>query len=207
MKNKNLPIIVVVLGLLLLIPTFFMGGEPKPPVMPKELVGVFIDSPAVQLPDFTFVDHNEQEFKKENFLGKWSLVFFGYTNCPDVCPTSLSILDKVARDKNTPDDVQYIFASVDPKRDTPKILKEYVDYFNEKFIGVTGESEELNKFKEPLGVIYDYEGDTNSDDYIVNHFAAIYIIDPSGKQRAYILPPHKVSQVGKAFRLIYDHYN
>ena len=67
-------------------------------------------------------------------------------------------------------------------------------------------STKIDKFVEPLGVIYDFEGDTQSDDYIVNHFAAIYIIDPQGRERAYILPPHSTKQVSQAYRLVYEHY-
>ena len=137
-----------------------------------------------------------------NFQGKWSLVFFGYTNCPDVCPTTMSVLEKLKRKTSTPKDTQYVFVSVDPSRDTPKVLKEFVAYFDEDFIGVTGPKAELDKFKETFGVIYDYEGDTASDEYIVNHFAAIYVISPDGKQVGYVLPPHSVEQVSEAYNLM-----
>ena len=83
MKNKKTPIVIVILGLLLIIPTLFIDSEPNMPAVPADLKGVFIDSPSVSLPEFEFVDHNGEAFRKENFLGKWSLVFFGYTNCPD----------------------------------------------------------------------------------------------------------------------------
>jgi len=207
MNKKYFPLALAVLGALLLIPTFFVDDEPSLLKIPEDLKGVFIDSPAVDLPKFSMTDHNSQPVTNSMFAGKWSLVFFGYTSCPDVCPTTMSVMEKLNREKTTPKDTQYFFVSVDPKRDTPDVLKEYVTYFNDDFVGVTGPRKELDKFKEPLGVVYDYEGDTSSDEYIVNHFAAIYIIDPNGKQRAYILPPHSLEQVSKAYQLVHSHYN
>ena len=208
MKNNNAAIFLFLFGLGIVTSSFFSGGDSEPvlPVMPQDLKGVFIDSPAVQLPGFTFEDHNGELFNNQNLQGKWSLVFFGYTSCPDVCPTTMSVLEKLKRKDSTPKDTQYVFVSVDPARDTPKVLKEFVGYFDEDFIGVTGPRSELDKFKEPLGVIYDYEGDTSKDEYVVNHFAAIYVISPDGKQRAYVLPPHSIEQVAEAYQLIRSHY-
>ena len=204
--KKAFPIILVVAGLAVIVPTFFMSSEPEKLQLPDALQGVFIDSPPMPIPEFTLTNHNNQPFTKNNFRGKWSLVFFGFTNCPDVCPTSMSVLNKVSKLQGVPEDTQYVFVSVDGKRDTPEKLKEFVSFFNDKFIGAAGTDAELEKFEEPLGVIYDFEGDTSTDDYNVTHFAAIYIMDPSGNQRAYILPPHSVAQVGEAYKLIYQHY-
>ncbi len=204
--KKYFPVLLAVVGLIILLPTFFMDKEPDVLILPDDLAGVFIDSPAVTLPAFNLTDHNGNDFNNASLQGKWSLVFFGFTSCPEVCPTTMSVLEKLSRDKSSPPDTQTVFVSVDPGRDTPEVLKEFVGYFGDDFIGATGSKEELDKFKEPLGVIYGYEGDLSSDEYIVTHFAAIYIIDPSGKQRAYILPPHNFDQVSTAYRLVYDYY-
>lgn len=182
-------------------------SEPEKLKVPASLQGLIIDSPAAKLPDFKFTDHNGQLFDVNRFKDKWSLLFFGYTNCPDVCPASLTIMDKVSKRKDLPKNMQYVFVSVDPKRDTPEKLKDFVEYFNAKFVGATGPKSEIDKFQESLGVIYDFDGDTSSDDYVVNHFAAIYMIDPNGRERAYVLPPHSEKQVGDAFKLVYDYYN
>jgi len=206
MNKKRLPLIIVIVGMSILIASIFMESEPPLPDIPQDIQGLFIDSPAVVLPRFTMTDMNGQPFNNSNFMGKWSLVFFGYTNCPDVCPTSMRILDQISRKENIDDDTQYVFISVDPKRDTTKVIKDFVGFFNAKFIGATGEKAEIDKFKDPLGVIYGYEGDTSSADYVVTHFAAIYIIDPNGRARAYVLPPHKVDQVSKSYQLIREHY-
>jgi len=204
--KKILPIFLVIAGIAILLPSFLNDKEPPLPTIPDDLEGFIIDSPATPLPDFTLIDHHNKPFTNDNLKGKWSLVFFGYTNCPDVCPTSMTVMNQVAQLAETPKDTQYVFITVDPKRDTPEQMKSFTTYFNEAFIGVSGEKEEIDKFKEPLGVIYNFEGDTNSDEYIVTHFAAIYMIDPSGKERAYVLPPHSKEQVAKAYQIIRKNY-
>jgi len=207
MRNNNTAVFLFMFGAGIVLSSWLTGGmdsEPEVPTIPADLKGVFIDSPAVTLPEFNFTDQHNEPFTNNNFDGKWSLMFFGYTSCPDVCPTTMSVLEKLKRQESTTKDTQYVFASVDPKRDTPNVLKEYVAYFDDDFVGVTGTKTELDKFKEPLGVIYDYETETAADEYIVNHFAAIYIIAPDGKQRGYVLPPHSVDQVSRAYQLIRD---
>ncbi|MDH3325844.1 MAG: SCO family protein [Gammaproteobacteria bacterium] len=197
---------IILVAILALFLNYGCSSEPEPLTVPQSIKGLIVDSPPTKLPDFKFIDHNGKVFGNAQLKNNWSLVFFGYTNCPDVCPTSLSIMDKISKQPGLPDNMQYIFASVDPKRDTPEKLKGFVEYFNAKFIGVTGTKAEIDKFQEPLGVIYDYDGDTNSDDYVVNHFAAIYIIDPKGRERAYVLPPHSEKQMNEAFKLVYNYY-
>jgi len=200
MKSK-----IILLTLFALL-NFGCSGEPEPLKVPSNLRGLIVDSPATKLPAFKLTDHNGKVFDNSRLKNNWSLVFFGYTSCPDVCPTSLTIMDKISKQSGLPDNMQYVFISVDPKRDTTAKLKDFVEYFNPKFIGATGLKAELDKFQAPLGVIYDYEGDTTSDDYEVSHFAAIYIIDPRGRERAYVLPPHSDKQVGEAFNLVYNYY-
>ncbi len=205
--KKIIPIIFVAIGLAILATTFIPPAEPPEPAIPEDLKGVFIDSPAVRLPDFELVDHNNRIFNNASLKGQWSLVFFGFTNCPDVCPTSMTELNKVSAMPDTPEDTQYVFISVDPKRDSSEKLKEFVTFFNDKFIGVSGQKSEIDKFKEPLGVIYGFEGDTTSEDYVVTHFAAIYLIAPDGKQRAYALAPHSAIQISRAYQLVRKHYD
>ena len=183
-----------------------MDREPEKLKIPDDLKGVIIDSPPAVMPEFSLLTNKKQTFTNENLKGKWTLLFPGYTHCPDVCPTSLRVLDKVSNAKDLPENTQFAFMTVDPGRDTPEVMNEFVNYFNEKIIGITGDKAEIDVLAEPLGVIYDYEGDVASGDYIVNHFAAVYIFDPKGRERAYILPPHDVDKVARAFKLISDYY-
>ena len=99
---------------------------------------VFQQPRAVQ--PFELLDHHGESFTPESLRGQWSFVFFGYTHCPDVCPTTLSVLNSVAlRLADAPDATRFVFVTVDPERDTPEVLARYVTYFNGEFVGVTGE--------------------------------------------------------------------
>jgi protein SCO1/2 len=178
--------------------------EPEPLQLPDHFEGVIVESPAVELPDFELINQNGEAVDKSMFKGKWSMVFFGYMNCPDVCPTSLTVFQQMKQHDIPP--TEFVFATVDPGRDTPEKLKEFLEYFDKSFIGLTGKKSEIDKFTDPLGVIYSYEGDTSKGDYIVNHFAAMYIIDPKARMRAYILPPHQLDRVMEAYTLIREYY-
>lgn len=206
-KKKHHWLAIALVGVGLLVLSFGLR-ETEPPKLelPEHIRGVVIDSPATQIPDFALTNQNGDVFRKANLKNKWTLMFFGYTNCPDVCPMSLRVLDGVSNQDNLPLNSQFVFTTVDPSRDTQEKMKDFVSYFNEDLIGLTGDKAEIDKLAEPLGVIYDYEGDVASGDYIVNHFAAVYIFDPQARMRAYILPPHDVQRVTEVFRLVSSYY-
>jgi len=185
----------------------FLGlyeSEPAPLTFPDK-EGIVVESPPTPMPKFSMVDHNGQPFTTENYLGKWSLVFFGYTNCPDFCPTTMASMQRVSQLQGFPE-TQFVFHTVDPKRDTVDMLKDYIQYFGNNFVAVTGDKAEVDKFAVPLGVIYDMEEETNPGEYIVNHFGALYIIDPKARLRAYLLPPHDVERVNEVYRKVREYY-
>lgn len=132
-------------------------------------------------------------------------MFFGYINCPDVCPTTLMTMNQVAK-KLPQESINYVFVTVDPNRDSAEKLKEFVSYFNPDFIALTGKKADIDLLSKKLGVIYDYEGDIEAGSYVVNHYAAILVIDPKGRLRAHILPPHPVDKVVDAVNRIRDYY-
>ena len=104
---------------------------------------------------FTLVDHTGKNFDNRSLEGHWSFVFFGYTHCPDVCPTTLSVLNSVAhRLEDVKNQVQFVFISIDPERDTPEKLGQFVSYFNGTFIGATGTNDAISALTRQLGVIY-----------------------------------------------------
>ncbi len=172
------------------------------------------------LPEFTLLDQNGQNFTRQQLKNQWSVIFFGYTSCPDVCPTTLGVMDTAssliqAKPTNNNQPVRFIFASVDPVRDTPAHLKEYINYFNSDFIAITGKNNtEIDKLSTPIGATYDYEDMKTSqpirdmstlskdEEYLVNHFASIYIIDPSASVSAVVSPPHDVERFVKIFTII-----
>lgn len=204
--TKNRLITVALLTLLIagIGTSFFIEREPTPLEFQPQM-GVSIISPPVTLPDVNLVDQDGQPFNTAHLQGGWKLLFFGYTHCPDVCPTTLTNMNQVAKKlENT--GLGYVFVSLDPKRDTPEKLKEYVHYFNPGFIGVSGDKSEIDRLAEAVGVIYDIEGDANSDRYNVNHYAAILVIDPKGRLRAHILPPHPTSKMVDVITKIRNYY-
>lgn len=131
--------------------------------------------------DFSLTDHDGQPFQLQQMQGKVVLLFFGYTYCPDVCPAGLANVAAVFRDlREKSDQVQGLFITVDPERDNPKILKEYVKYFSNNLTGLTGTIEDIRK------VAKQYRADFKkraykSDNYTMDHSASLYVIDQQGQ--------------------------
>jgi len=141
--------------------------------------------PALPAPDIELTQGNGSSFRLSEKRGKVVLLFFGYTSCPDVCPTTLSEMKRVMAElgANT-ERVQVVFVTVDPERDTPEKLKEYVSIFNPSFIGLSGSMEALEKVWSDYGVYREEEELPNSaTGYLVNHTARVYLIDRDGNLR------------------------
>ncbi len=131
--------------------------------------------------DFTLEDQNGQEFHLKDHRGQIILLFFGYLACPDVCPTTLSKLARVYKlleDKG--EKVLTVFISVDPERDTPSKLKEYLEYFKVKSIGLTGTKAQVDEVAALYGASYE-KVYTQGKDYLMNHSDYLYLIDGEGK--------------------------
>ena len=159
------------------------------------------------LPAFVLEDHHGQAFTNESLKGNWSFIFFGYTHCPDVCPTTLSLLNQVdqALKKETGVDIpKTVFISVDPERDTVAQLTDYVPYFNPEFIGVTGSLENLQVLTKSLGIAFGKEGDTKNDEYEVFHGTRIMLIDPEARLKALFSLPHDVTKIVSDYSKIID---
>jgi len=153
------------------------------------------------LQPFELVDHTGKAFTNNALMGHWSFIFFGYTHCPDVCPTTLSVLNSVAtRLRDQADPVRYIFISVDPERDTPDKMGQFVSYFNADFIGVTGTTEAISQLTQQLGVIAARVDDAvDAENYLVDHTASILLIDPDGRFHALFSPPLKAEDIAADF--------
>ena len=133
---------------------------------------------------FQLVDHNGRPVDESMLEGKWSLVFFGFTYCPDYCPTTLQALDATKRrlgDKAK--DLQIVFISVDPQRDTPQALKDYLssDGFPEGVIGLTGAPEQVKAVADAYRAFYQKVGE--GEDYTMNHSLTVYLMGPDGQFR------------------------
>ena len=152
-------------------------------------------SPSRELPDFSLIDQQGRGFSSANLRGHWSFLFFGYTNCPDFCPTTLTTLaamQKRLRAAKAPVLPQVIFVSVDAKRDTPAQMAKYVPYFDPGFIGLTGtDQQQIEAIAKNMGVAVSIQP-TADGNYTVDHSAAIFVFNPDGKLAAILTGPFSV---------------
>jgi protein SCO1/2 len=139
--------------------------------------------------DFSLTDHTGQTRTLADFRGKVVAVFFGYTHCPDVCPTTLSDF-AAARQQLGADAkrVQVIFVTVDPQRDTPELLRAFVPAFDPSFLGMYTDAATLAKLAQEYKVVYQKTSSKGLDDYLIDHTAGTYIYDPAGRLR--LLEPY-----------------
>lgn len=133
--------------------------------------------------DFTLTDHNNKRFELEQLRGKLVILFFGYTYCPDICPTELATMAKLLKLLGEDSDkVSPLFISVDPDRDTPEKLKNYVPFYSPHLIGLTGTNDEIAKVTKAYRVQTKiHSKKENSDYYLVDHSANLYVINDQGK--------------------------
>lgn len=139
---------------------------------------------------FRLADHRGREFTPESLRGGWSLVFAGFTHCPDACPTTLAMLNVMEeRLRVSGGAIQVVFLSVDPARDTAERLAGYVGHFNPRFVAVTGARAEIDALCRDLGIAY-VQNPGAGGDYTVDHSAALVLIDPQARVAGYFRPPH-----------------
>ncbi len=187
---------------LLLVVAAVVYFRPSATTIPDELLGVLRPGPK-QLQQFNLVDHNNQPFKLESLKKHWTFMFFGYTFCPDICPTTMSALTAtMSQLKNNPEavkDVQVVFVSVDPQRDTIEKLAGYMGYFNKEFTGVTGKRDELDALVSQAGAGYAIEPETAPGEYLVSHTSAIFLVNPDGELVASFSQPHYPETIAEQF--------
>jgi len=144
------------------------------------------------LPEFELRRASGEPLTREDLRGQWSLIFFGFTNCPDICPDTLAVLDSIMADLDTMGAArkpQVVFVSVDPQRDDAAALANYVGWFNEEFVAATGSQAALDSFTRGLGVVYFLGEPDDSGFYSVDHSASVMIVDPEGRVFGRFAPP------------------
>lgn len=154
------------------------------------------------MPDVAMVDQNGKVTNWSDFRGKWLVVFFGYTHCPDACPTGLSDLDKALKALGADAArIQALFVTLDPERDTTARLKTYLPYFNPTFVGLRPDKPELTTLVEQFGVVYQKATSSVEGSYLIDHSLRYYVIDPTGRLRTSFLLPAPPAEFRKAFGL------
>ena len=148
--------------------------------------------------EFVMTDHLGQRAELANLKGGWSLLFFGFTTCPDICPTTLSVLNDAISAVDDPPTV--VMVSVDPDRDTPERLAQYVPAFNSNFIGYTGTFEETVKLATQLNVAFGKVPGLVPGSYLIDHSASLVLIDPEGRYAGFLKAPHNASKIQRVIR-------
>lgn len=158
---------------------------------PKFAAATLLQPPRA-LPTFSLQDIDGKPYANAQLQGHWSLLFFGFTSCPDVCPTTMALLAQVQTglaDLPPAQKPQIVFVSIDPQRDTPEKLGAYLHFFSPEFVGLTGEQAKIDALTKGLGVpviVHPLENGA----YTLDHSAAIFMTDPQGRVRALFSAPH-----------------
>ena len=193
MKRDGLVLFGAVAGAIIVIALIGLGLSYAPnllaPPQPTPTVGgISVDKPR-QMADFTLNDQNDKPVKLSDLRGKAVLIFFGYTHCPDVCPLTMSDYKRIKQDlaQTAPelaDRVAYVMISVDGQRDTPSVMKKYVEMFDPSFIGLTGDPQQVANIGVDYGLkVQIQKTNTNQTDYTVAHTSYTYLLDPQGYWR------------------------
>ncbi len=195
--------------------TTFRGLSRPMPVTLEE--GTLLPQPR-PLADFALTDQDGRPFSLANLRGGWTFLAIGYTHCPDICPMTLATFDAIDRQiaqSGTQSGAQsgagrrvearprFLFVSVDPGRDTPERLAQYVRYFNPGFLGATGEEAQLRALTAQLGLLYvRVEGQDTAMGYLMDHSASILLVDPRGRLTAIFSAPHDAAGMASDFLTI-----
>ncbi|WP_049722981.1 SCO family protein [Gilvimarinus polysaccharolyticus] len=207
-RGIRLTVIGCVAFILLMI-AFLINNLLTPRVMTADELrlngAVVFDTPR-RFDDFTLLNQKGDGFTRADLVGQWSLVFFGFTHCPDICPTTMAELDRLL--KNLPADIaadtEVILVSLDPARDTPEVLSEYVGYFDPTFIGVTGDFLTLRRFANQVNVAFNKV--TIGDDYTVDHSANVVLINPRGDYHGFFKPPFELAKLKATYSSIHQSF-
>lgn len=173
------------------------------PAAPKLATAVLYPQ-AREIPDFHLTQANGQALTLADWRGHWTIAYFGYANCPDVCPTTLAAFKQVwlqLAKHGSLAKLRFDFISVDPARDKPDVLAKYVAFFNPDFIAATGTDDELTKLTRALGLLYTRTPTANGDEQ-VDHSASAVIVDPQGRLVGMFRPPFAPEAVANDLALL-----
>ena len=166
----------------------------KPDRLPGTQItsGTLLPAPR-PIPEFSLQGTDGQPFTRARLEGHWTVIFVGFTHCPDICPNTMGLLKsvhgKLAADGQS---LQVVLLSVDPERDTPDALKQYVTYFDPSFVGATGPTTELDKLGAAMGFVYMKSPGATPETYNIDHSSALILVNPQGQVAGYFTPPLRV---------------
>ena len=163
-------------------------------------LGLYLIEPARDLGSFNLIDTNEKEFLPQDFEGKWNVLFFGFTFCPDICPITMRMLSRIEKevDKQELDKIRIFLVTVDPVRDNPNQLKIYLKNFSENFTGLTGGLDQIYNFATRVNAPFTPINNSKDPYYTVDHTGSIVLIDPDGNYAGFFRAPHNQDKIKKA---------
>ncbi|MEJ2693100.1 MAG: SCO family protein [Candidatus Thiodiazotropha sp.] len=158
------------------------------------------------LAPFSLRDQQGRTYDNSRLQGHWTLLSFGYTHCPDICPTTLATLaqlKQLLKQKGMQAPLEIGFVSVDPERDTPQRLREYVGYFDPALLGISGPPAAIETLTRPLGIHYrKVITEESAMNYVVDHSASLVLLDPQGRYYALFSPPHEAAIMARDILMI-----
>lgn len=183
MQANILKIIIIIASAIGVVSLYLLLSieSPKKPLAGQ---GEMYDNDQVQIGgDFELIDQDGKIFNSNSLKGKLSLIYFGFTYCPDICPTSLQKITEVINSLDKYGvNVTPVFITIDPRRDTPVVLKEYLKHFSPKFIGLTGSTEQIKETADKFKVYYAVANpDSDKSSYMIDHSSFVYLMDAEGK--------------------------
>ena len=177
---------------------FLMNSPTLMDKKPELISGKLLNQP-LSIRPFSLINQDQEIFNSDNLRNKWSILFFGYTNCPDVCPTTIYKLSenqkKLEKKVDLIDEFQVVLITLDPKRDNVARLKEYLAFFGPSLIGLTGNDSEIRKITSNLSVYFEQVGEGSQYDF--NHTASIFLIGPEGSVIASFSPASKSEELSQ----------
>ena len=175
---------------------------------PKELYNagaVIFDTPR-EVSAFELLDKNNAPFTEDDLVGKWTFVFFGFTNCPDICPTTVALFNQMHKrlaDTQWSESTQFVLVSLDPARDTPEKMKTYVDYFNPEIEGITGDFRTLKRFANQMNIAFSkVVTDHVSGDYTIDHSGAVVLMNAQSHYQGFYKTPLDLDRMALTYQSI-----
>lgn len=200
--------IAVVLAFIMLVVYGFVWRMNQPVIMNDEQLrvngAIVLDRPRI-FSDFELIDHRGEVFNIARFQDTWTMVFFGFTHCPDICPTTLAVLNETYSKlkESEKEKLQVVMISLDPERDTVEKLAEYVPYFNDQFVGVTGNKHLIRRLTAEINIAYN-KVPLEADDYTIDHSTQLVLINPKGHYHGFFKAPHSETMLRSTWRSIYS---
>ena len=206
MSKRNIIFILLVLFSITGIFTYFQSLPSLLEKKPSLITGKILVRP-MEIDNFELIDQNNEVFNKKSLEGGWTVLFFGYTNCPDVCPTTIYKLAEIKNGikEDLPSaNFNTVLVTLDPDRDSSERLDEYIGYFDETMLGVTGTYENIQSFTSSLSVFY--QRINKEEGYDFNHTASIFVFDKDGSLFATMSPANTIGELESDFFTILNNF-